>query len=362
MDETLLCVGVMSGSSLDGIDLALVAFSGRDDVPFTWNVLALQQKDIPKNIRKKLSLSDTLSSSDLFALDAEFGRMAGQAIGEWCAGLNVKPHIVAVHGHTVFHEPESSFSVQLGSGAHIAHECGFSVLTGIRSMDMAAGGRGAPYAPLADRALFAGYDAWINLGGIANMSAEVNGRLTACDVVIGNQLLNMLAERKNQRFDENGTMASTGKVIRPLLDELRQLYPAMDRVEAMSNQWVRQKLAAPFLSRNEPPEDLLATAVEWIAESLVRQLHSRFAGTDTDIKVLLSGGGAHNKYLVDRMQTLAGNRIALIVPENEVIDFKEAMLMSYLGYLYLTQTPAPLAQTTGASKDHIQGSLWKIAG
>lgn len=348
----------MSGSSLDGVDLALAGFNTSNPYQPEWQLYAAYEFQIPPGGKQSLSGSDKLSSKELLTLDATYGKWLGQSIKAFLENTPFLPEIQAIHGHTVFHQPQAGFSFQLGCGAHIAHHSGIDTLTNVRAMDIAAGGLGAPYAPLADRALFPGYDAYLNLGGISNISFHNENNWQARDCGACNQLLNKLARRTGLEYDKDGNLAAGGNIVPSLLNSLLLLDELILAQKAMSNQWVQDVLIKPFDNRVEKVEDLLATAVEWIAYCIVKPLKSAFNGT-RPIKVLVSGGGTFNLALMRKLKIIAGDRCEFVIPEPEIITFKEALLMAYIGFLWQMNLPAKLSETTSAVKDHLQGSMYK---
>ena len=200
-------IGVMSGSSLDGLDLALCVFRGSYRHP-EWSLEQHTKVSFPDTLKPRLANAHHASGFELMQLDADFGSFIGQEIKQWMQNESISADYIASHGHTVFHEPSLGFTTQIGSGSHIAHITGIDTITSFRNADVAAGGQGAPFAPIADSALFPGYDGYLNFGGIANVhiiSEEEHAK--AWDIGPCNQVLNFLAEKLGKEYDANGDIA-----------------------------------------------------------------------------------------------------------------------------------------------------------
>jgi anhydro-N-acetylmuramic acid kinase len=222
----LSVIGVMSGSSLDGLDMAFCTFDESPGV-LKWSITDARIIPFSELWIVKLSEASSISGKELMKLDAEFGIFIGESVKQWMDEKKLKPDLVASHGHTIFHEPQQHFTTQIGSGAHIALISGVDTINNFRQADVAAGGQGAPFAPIADRDLFSGYNGYLNLGGIANFSIQLTDQnWKAWDICPCNQALNFLASKKGMRYDENGAMASSGKIDTELSEKLKAFFPS----------------------------------------------------------------------------------------------------------------------------------------
>ena len=351
-------IGAMSGSSLDGLDLALCRFDETGG-QVSWSLEHGETISFPGNIKEALRLAHTISGSKLMELDAVFGKYIGEEIKKWATTNEVTADCIASHGHTVFHEPSKSFTTQIGSGAHIAFGTGIDTITNFRAADVAAGGQGAPFAPLADKALFPGYQAYLNLGGIVNASViTTDGKWKGWDIGPCNQALNHLAIKLGHPYDYAGQIASQGKTIRSVLDSLVAMFPYNEaQPKGLSNAEVKNTWIKFLDARTESVIDLLASTTEAIALLILDHLQL-ISGQSS--KILVTGGGAHNLFLMKRLEVLGGNKkLTFELPESNIIDYKECLLMGYLGYLTLQGKPYDIYQMTGASVDSIGGAMHK---
>jgi len=349
-------IGAMSGSSLDGLDLALCHFDETGG-QVRWSLEHGETISFPDAIKEGLRLAHTIGGSKLMELDAVFGKFIGEEIKKWAATNEVTADCIASHGHTVFHEPSKSFTTQIGSGAHIAFATGIDTITNFRAADVAAGGQGAPFAPVADKALFPGFQGYLNLGGIVNASVNTSdGKWKGWDIGPCNQALNHLAIKLGHPYDYAGQIASQGKVIRSIMDSLVAMFPYNDaQPKGLSNTEVKNTWIKFLDTRSESVIDLLASTTEAIAVLIINNLQLL---SSQPSKILVTGGGAHNLYLMKRLEVLGENKkLTFELPESNIIDYKECLLMSYLGFLTMQGKPYGIHQMTGASADSIGGAM-----
>ena len=260
---------------------------------------------------------------------------------------------VASHGHTIFHQPHLRLTTQIGDGDAIAAETGLTVVCKFRNLDVALGGQGAPLVPIGDRLLFGQYDACLNLGGIANISYETSdGRREAYDICPCNMALNYLARRKGKSYDADGMMAREGKVSQPLLDKLNALdYYHLGLPKSLGKEWFVANMLPLIETEALSVNDLLSTIVEHIAHQVAEAVKGHKVGT-----MLATGGGAKNKYLIARMQAHLPD-CQIVVPADEIIDYKEAIIFALLGYLRLCGKNNCLSSVTGAKHDNCGGNI-----
>ena len=350
-------VGLMSGSSLDGIDLAYTTFEF--ETPIIWKLQKYTAVDLPDPWPLKLANLPKQPVSEFANTNAEYGFFLGDIILRFAKEINQHIDAVAVHGHTVYHSPDHKTSIQFGSPAHIANVCMLPVISDFRSADMAFGGQGAPLAHMADEDLFPGYDWYLNIGGIANLSISHDGHIVSSfDVCGANQVLNRLAEPHGMPYDNEGLIARRGSVFTPLLSKLLD-HPFLktDPPRSLDNQYTVQEFYEPFSRINLSTEDKLATATEWIAQSIVNATNVSQSGLAGG-SMLITGGGAFNTFLLERIQTLSEGKIKIDLPAEEIINYKEALLMGYLGALRLRHEPNCKKRVTGASRDSINGQVY----
>lgn len=347
-----LAIGLMSGSSLDGVDLALVNFN-YENGKYEFNILRTNTLPYSDKWEQKLSEAFHQKPEDLTDLDKEYGEYLGKQVLQFMQEDNVTPDFVASHGHTIFHKPEQHYTLQIGDGQELAKSCGVTVINDFRTEDVLKGGQGAPLVPIGDKLLFSDYEVCLNIGGIANVSYDENGDRIAYDICIANQALNYLANQEGLKYDEDGLLARSGKIEGSLLEKLnthsffRQKAPKSLGREFFETE---QKKLLKDLRTN----DLLATFTEHIAIQIGKSLSHLPEG-----KLLITGGGALNKHLVERIQHHTKHHI--VIPDRQIVEYKEALIFAFLGLLKLEGKANLLSSVTGAASDSCSGRIWKIS-
>lgn len=349
MKETT-AIGLMSGSSLDGLDLALVKFKEEGE-HYDFKILAAETLPYPELWKTQLSEAFHKQPEELTQLDKDYGRYLGEQVSTFAKKHNAQPDFVASHGHTIFHKPEQHYTLQIGDGQELAKTCGFLVINDFRSEDVSKGGQGAPLVPIGDKLLFSDYEICLNIGGIANVSYDENGQRIAYDLCIANQALNYLAQIKGLDYDRDGQLARSGEVNMDLLKRLNK-HPFYGQLPPKS-------LGREFFEENQKDllkdlsvEDLLATFVEHIALQIalgVSHLPKE--------KILVTGGGARNQFLIERLQARSSHEV--VIPEKTIIDYKEALVFAFLGLLRSEGKTNVLASVTGAESDSCSGQIWR---
>jgi anhydro-N-acetylmuramic acid kinase len=343
-------LGLMSGTSLDGLDMALCTFT-RTGKKYGFEILkshTFEYQDLWK--QRLISVKDA-SGEKYFATNELYGRYIAEKVNLFLEGLP-KPMAIASHGHTVFHQPQAGFTAQIGSGATIAAETGIPTICDFRSVDVALGGQGAPLVPIGDKLLFGEYPACLNLGGIANISFDKKGARVAFDVCAVNMLLNYLAESEGKAYDDGGKMARKGKVNEPILKSLNSLgFYSLEGAKSLGREWFERHVQPLFDNSPLPVEDKLATAVVHIAEVLSNTIQKYNLKS-----VLVSGGGAFNDFLIEQLKQKSSGEIVL--PDKNVINFKEALIFAFLGYLRLEEKVNTLSSVTGAKRDSCGGAIY----
>lgn len=352
----------MSGSSLDGLDIAYCRFEWNGTQVLSWDIEASTTVAFPDNWIDRLKAAPESRGLELMETHVHLGHWMGDQVHTFTQDLALRPDFVASHGHTVFHEPSKGFTCQIGDGAAIAAETNLPVICDFRSSDLAFGGQGAPLAPLVDQYLFEEYPICLNLGGIANVSVHFNEAYIAFDTGPANQVLNALAQKAGKAFDENGQLASSGRVIPSLLRKVdAQDYFYQPPPKSLSNQQV-QLWTQMYLHFQASVPNLLATACEQTAKQIAKQLRpfiSNLQGRNT-IQMLVTGGGALNPFLMQRIRAhCLPLGIQVVLPERTVIEYKEALLMALLGLLRIERKANSLASVTGASQDSLGGALYE---
>ena len=344
-------LGIMSGSSLDGLDLAYCEFA-ENEGKWSYRITAAETIPYPEEWKMLLQESFYAGGEKLAENDVTYGKFLGGQASDFLRKHSLKPDIIASHGHTIFHHPEAGYSLQLGNGQAIALVTGIETVCNFRNKDIQMGGQGAPLVPIGDRLLFSEFDYCLNLGGIANISFEENGQRRALDTCPANQLLNHLSRQMGLPYDKNGETASLGKLDKMLFDQLNsvefyeQFYP-----KSLSNEQVRD-IFLPLLDDSPALlEDKLYSAAKHIAYQIASATDSSSAK-----KILLTGGGAHNSFLVEAIRRECPQTLHL--PEAQIIDFKEALIFAFMGLLRKAGRINCLASATGARRDSCCGVIY----
>lgn len=349
----LRCLGLMSGTSLDGLDLALINWTLEKDLSYQIEIA----ETIPynENCLDRLHYNPKHRADDLLKLNHDFGIYLGDLVNQFLAKNRVQASsldFIASHGHTYFHRPLEGYSYQLGGGPELSLRTGIPSITDFRSADLARGGQGAPLAPILDRDIFPSYQACLNLGGIANVSLQDQKPILAYDIAAANQVLNHLAQRRGLPYDQNGELAQQGKVLPELLDRLNKLDFYRQAVpKSLGIEWTHREIFPLLREKTGSPEDLSRTYVEHLAQQICLQLPP-----NPRARILVTGGGAFHQFLIRRLQKIYSGQICL--PDAQIINFKEALLIAYLGLLRWKGRSNVLASVTGADRDHCSGTIF----
>lgn len=352
MTNKQLIVGVMSGTSLDGLDLALCEFETIDN-KHSYKIIKAQTLSYTDVWKQRLTDVTNATAEQYFKLNSLYSEFIAEQINLFLNDTNLKPNAIASHGHTVFHNPQLGFSTQIGCGATIAAKTGLITVCDFRNLDVALGGQGAPLVPIGDELLFANYDACLNIGGIANISYKnFEDKRVAYDICEANMLLNFLAEKMGHVYDENGNLAKAGRVDENLLVQLNNLnFYQKTGAKSLGREWFEKTILPFFVENKRDVKNLLATSVEHIAQIIANDLNN-----NTIKNVLITGGGAFNSYLIESIKQKT--KCKLVIPPNELINFKEALIFAFLGYLRLNNKINTLKSVTGASVDSIGGAVY----
>lgn len=342
MDKATV-LGLMSGSSLDGLDACVASFHFFDG-KWQFDIKKSDTFPLPDQLKEELREAPSLKSDELLALDVKYGKwMAGVV-----KGLSEECDLIGLHGHTVYHAPERGFSLQIGNGEVLQALTGKPVVAQFRNADILQGGQGAPLVPMGERLLFPEYDAFLNLGGICNLTVRKGDRWLAGDIGPCNQVPNFYAQMIGLAMDKDGELARSGRVI----DELYKRWAALSFFlrpfpKSLANQWVQEH----FL--NEPGEvaDVLATFQAFITDQIASAFHPH-----APAKVLVTGGGARNTLFIETLGGKVGAE--LVVPEQQIVDMKEALIFGLLALLRVRGEANVMSSCTGAREDTCGGVLY----
>ena len=348
INETFV-IGLMSGTSLDGVDIVYVRFDETDDRNFK----IIHTQTVPYTNEWKALLQNAIhqSAAELKDLDVVYGQFLAGIINDFMEKHRIK-HVdfIASHGHTVLHQPKNGITLQIGNGKEIAKITNQKVVCDFRTQDVKLGGQGAPLVPIGDELLFSDYDFCLNLGGFSNISYHKDNERIAFDICPVNIVLNFYANKLGLAYDAFGEIASKGTVNRQLLEKLNELgYYKKSHPKSLGLEWVQQHVFPLIDDLEIDIPTILSTFVEHIAMQIGKVIvHNN--------QVLVTGGGAFNTFLIERIQFYASNKIDL--PSQELINFKEALLFAFLGLLRIQHKINCLKSVTGARKNHSSGVLF----
>lgn len=354
--QTITAIGIMSGTSLDGVDLAYCIFENQND---SWNYKIEVAETISYSEEWRTRLASLMNADAVTyaRTHAELGKHFGTLTKKFIDQHQLKPDLIASHGHTIFHQPQNGFTSQIGDGSQIAALTNIDTVCDFRSKDVALGGQGAPLVPIGDKLLFGNYNACINLGGIANISFEKNNERIAYDICPVNIALNELASQTGKIYDEDGKLAESGFVNKDLLQQLNLLdYYNQAPPKSIGREWIDKTFLPLIYNSKISVEDKACTVCEHIAEKISYAINNA-SENKTSEKILITGGGAFNKYLMQLLQKSTSHQ--LVSPSEKTIAFKEAVIFAFLGVLFLTNNLNVLSSVTGSVRSHISGALYK---
>ncbi len=345
-----IILGIMSGTSLDGLDFALCKFK-KQKQKYYYEILETGFFPYNDKIKNELSNAQNLKAFDFIELHKKYGKYIGKKTKQFLSG-KIIPDYIASHGHTIFHKPKQNITFQIGDGAFIVAETKISVISDFRNIDTALKGQGAPLVPIGDKHLFSEYDFCINLGGFANVSYNKKGKRIAFDICPVNFIVNNLMRKIGKEYDEFGNTGKKGKINQELLKQLNSIpFYTKKPPKSLGREYVEKWFFPLIQNFNISVNDKIRTLYKHIAIKISDEISSKKNGN-----VLLTGGGTHNKFLVSEIQAETKNKI--IIPDNQTIDFKEAIIFAFLGFLRINSEINTLKSVTGALKDSIGGAIF----
>jgi anhydro-N-acetylmuramic acid kinase len=344
-------VGVMSGTSLDGVDLIYVTLSCSPN----WNFQIHYSETVPYSYYwfEILSNSVHMSKDNLLSLNEGYTAELARIINDFIAKNNIQDiDLVCSHGHTVLHEPKNGYTLQIGNLEKIASLLQQIVVCDFRVQDVKFGGQGAPLVPIGDRLLFSQYDYCLNLGGFSNVSFEENGKRIAFDISPVNTVMNLYANQLGFAYDDKGEIAKSGVLNNELFDELNNLdFYTANYPKSLGIEFVHSYVFPIIAKYAIPIKDVLHTFVEHVACQIGKIISKK------NTSLLITGGGAYNDFLIERMQNYLPN-VKVIIPDKITLEFKEALIFALLGVLKIRNENNTLASVTGAKKDHSAGNVF----
>lgn len=345
-------IGVMSGTSLDGVDLAHIQFEIKNN---QWNFEILECETVPYNLEwiNQLKIAVGFSKKELETLNRNYTRLLSKIIVAFIEKYQLKDlDAVCSHGHTILHQPQNGFTLQIGNLPEIATLTQQKIVCDFRVQDVQLGGQGAPLVPIGDRILFSDYDYCMNLGGFSNISFEENNQRIAFDISPVNTVLNFYANQLGLDYDDKGKISGNGKIHVPLFEKLNQLdFYQQKHPKSLGYEFVKEIILPLIESYPINTEDKLSTFTEHIAFQTALALPAKKGA------LLITGGGAYNDFLISRIRHYLPE-IKIVIPEKKILEFKEALIFALLGILKLRNETNTLSSVTGAQKDHSAGVIY----
>jgi anhydro-N-acetylmuramic acid kinase len=341
----------MSGTSLDGLDLVVSKFVLNKN-KWEFSILLKKTHKYSSDWIKRLKTAIYLNKTELLELDINYSKYLAQIINDFTSNKKIKIDFLSSHGHTVFHEPKKGLTYQIGNNRNLSDLTSKTLVCDFRSQDVSLGGQGAPLVPVGDYYLFSDYSATLNLGGFANITKLTNP-IIAYDICPVNTVLNFLSGKLKLSYDDRGKMASEGKIINKMFNELNLIkFYDFSPPKSLGIEWVKEEID-PILTKYEkfPVKDLLHTFVIHIALKISSQFPS-------EGKILVTGGGVYNEFLINQIKKKS--KCELIKPSSDLIEFKEALIFGFLGVLKLRNEINCFSSVTGAKKDHSSGVIYNI--
>ncbi|MBP6759724.1 MAG: anhydro-N-acetylmuramic acid kinase [Flavobacterium sp.] len=348
-------IGVMSGTSLDGVDLSHIKFH-LDNNKWNFEILESETIGYSQSWINHLKSAVDYSEIELDKLNQEYTTLLASIISTFIEKHKIENlDAVCSHGHTILHQPQNGFTLQIGNLLEISALIHQTVVCDFRVQDVKLGGQGAPLVPIGDRILFSEYDYCINLGGFSNVSFEQNGKRIAFDISPVNTVLNFYANQLGLNYDDKGKISRTGKINNDLLDELNALdFYQKTFPKSLGFEFVKGTVLPIIESFEIPIEDKLRTFTEHIALQTAMALDCFETRKG---QMLVTGGGAYNDFLIERIQSHLPE-MELIIPSPKILEFKEALIFALLGILKLRDEINVLSSVTGAKTDHSSGIIY----
>tara|TARA_B100001564_G_scaffold253986_1_gene216037 strand:+ start:7278 stop:8306 length:1029 start_codon:yes stop_codon:yes gene_type:complete len=340
----------MSGTSLDGIDMTYVNF--QKNKFWEYKILFAKTFKYDDLWKKKLECSQDLNSNELKILNEQYTKFLAHKINKFIEENSIKEiDFIGSHGHTIFHKPSAGYTFQIGNIQNLANYVGKTIICDFRIGDIMLGGQGAPLVPIGDLLLFKNHDTCLNLGGFSNISIKKNNKIIAYDICAVNTVFNFLSKKIKLEFDNEGSNARKGKLIKDLYDKLENLkYYSLNPPKSLGIEWVKSKVF-PLLEHfsSYSVYDLMHTYLVHISKEIAKNLNQSNS-------VLITGGGAYNSFLIEQIRK--HTKAELILPERLLIEYKEAIIFGFLGVLKFRKEINCLKSVTGSKKNHSSGKIF----
>ncbi|NOT37083.1 MAG: anhydro-N-acetylmuramic acid kinase [Saprospiraceae bacterium] len=346
----------MSGTSLDGLDIAYCSFTETGG-KYSFDLLEVETLSYSPYWKEKLSTAFYKSLDEISSLNSEYGLYLGNCVNDFIQKNSLRVDLVSSHGHTVFHKPQLGVTIQVGSGANIRKLTGIPTVFNFRIQDVRLRGQGAPLVPIGDKLLFDKYDFCLNLGGFSNISCDINKDRIAFDLSPCNILLNSIANKMGLEYDKDGQVAREGKIIPLLLEKWNNYnYFSQSFPKSLGREWFESQYKNDIDSDQFSPENILTTATEHISYQISSWINQHAYNENSS--TLITGGGAYNKFLIDNLTCKLKLGIDVILPDKKVIAYKEALIFAFLGFLRIQGKNNVFKSVTGCEVNHSSGEIF----
>lgn len=351
-------LGLMSGTSLDGLDLCYCHITKEKD-DWSFEIKETQSISYSEDMQSELKDSIYLKADELLKFHNTYGTWLGEQSKHFISEKKLEVDFISSHGHTTHHQPENGFTFQIGSGQHLANASGRKVICDFRTNDIALGGQGAPLVPIGDHLFFGEYDFCLNLGGISNISIEQKGNRIAYDIGLANMILNYITRKIDLAYDKGGELARSGRINQNMLDRLNGLkYYLLPHPKSIGYEWFVEEVAPIVDITDDSTKNLLHTSIHHICEKVAQQV--KLNSIKKENSLFVTGGGALNHFLIEVLREKLGESTKVVVPEKELIEFKEAVVFALMGALRMEQEVNVLRSVTGAKRDSSSGVLYLL--
>ncbi|MGY8948446.1 MAG: anhydro-N-acetylmuramic acid kinase [Flavobacteriales bacterium] len=351
-NDSINVIGLMSGTSLDGLDICYVSFKKSNYS--IYNIVKSKTYSYNEKWIKKLKGSIFLNKQELIKIDIEYGTLLSDYLKEFISEFSIdKVDLISSHGHTVFHEPNKGKTLQIGDGEIISKIIKTDVVCDFRTQDIKYEGQGAPLVPIGDLNLFSNYRICLNLGGFSNVSIKGDNTIKAFDICPVNTVLNHYSNKMGHAFDKDGVLSKKGIIHLDLLNQLNQMsFYNKSGPKSLGIEFVKSKVIPLIDSYILNSTNILRTYIEHISDQINKSI-----GSYCNERILVTGGGAYNNTLIETIKNKVKSKV--IIPDSQIIDYKEALIFAYLGLLRSKEKVNCLKSVTGAIKDHCSGKIFK---
>ena len=343
-------IGIMSGTSVDGIDIAHCVF--KKEKKWSYKIEKAITINYPKGLKNRLLEAQKLNGYELIQLDHNLGDFIGKETKGFINKHNLKPEIISCHGHTIFHNLKDKISYQIGNANRIYSIVKIPVINNYRELDVIFEGQGAPLVPIGEKLLFHGHNYFINIGGILNLTKIDNNKIIAYDVVPANIVLNNISNKLEYEYDDKGNIAKKGKLIPELFKKLNSInYYKKNYPKSIGFEWIEKNIFRLIYKSRYKTMDILNTFTNHIAFQLTNNIKGQ------GNKIFITGGGAYNDYLIKKVKSYDKNKNDWKIPNDNLVNYKEALIFAFIGLLKQINKKNILKSVTGSSENISSGTI-----